>query len=322
MPLPKTIQKNILGKTDLSVSRLGFGAAPVGYLGTPQTQIQRVVTLLLEHGVNFFDTAACYPGSEEALGQALQGRRDDVVLATKCGHRVGDEAHDHAEFTPATIAASIDRSLKRLQTDHLDIVLLHSCSPEVLTQGDALAALIAARDAGKTRFVGYSGDNEAAAWACEQPDVAVLETSVNFVDQHNLEAVLPIARRHDVGVIAKRPLANACWKDLDTQPGIYGNYARTYTQRFAAMGVSPGDLGYSGHVEVEWPEIALKFTLAQPGVHTAICGTTSTVHAEINLQAAAKNPLRDQAVARLRDAFRSAQAADVEQGGAPWLGQT
>ncbi|MEM9752863.1 MAG: aldo/keto reductase [Planctomycetota bacterium] len=321
MPLSQPIPKNILGKTDLSVSRLGFGGAPVGFLETPQTQITRVLDLLLGRGVNFIDTAAAYRGSEEAIGHALDGRRDDVVLLTKCGMGAESEnfpGQDLAAYSPELVTASIDRSLKLLRTDHLDVVLLHSCDLDTLKRGDAMAALIAARDAGKTRFIGYSGDNEAAAWACEQPDIAVLETSVNLADQHNIDAVLPIARKHDVGVIAKRPLANACWKDLGSQPGMYANYAKTYTQRFAAMGVTPGDLGYSGHVEVEWPEIALKFTLAQDGVHTAICGTTSTNHAEINLQAAGKNPLRDQVVARLREAFKQAEAAS----GQTWPGQT
>ncbi|MEM1444987.1 MAG: aldo/keto reductase [Planctomycetota bacterium] len=321
MPLSTPIPKNILGKTDLSVSRLGFGGAPVGFLDTPQSQITRVLDLLLERGVNFIDTAAAYKGSEEAIGHALDGRRDDVVLLTKCGMGVESDNfpdQDYTPYSPALITASIDRSLKLLKTDHLDVVLLHTCDLDTLKQGDAMAALIAARDAGKTRFVGYSGDNDAAVWACEQPDLSVLETSVNIADQHNIDAVLPVAKQHDVGVIAKRPLANACWKDLENQPGMYANYAKTYTQRFAAMGVTPGDLGYSGHVEVEWPEIALKFTLAQEGVHTAICGTTSTNHAEINLQAAGKNPLRDQVVARLREAFKKAEAASGET----WLGQT
>ncbi|MEM8784198.1 MAG: aldo/keto reductase, partial [Planctomycetota bacterium] len=316
MPIDFDVERTIFGKTELSVSRLGFGAAPVGFLDTPRSQIQRVVDLLFDHGVNLFDTAACYPGSEEALGQALAGKRDDVVLVSKCGNPM---AGDDSAYTPEAITADIDRSLQRLGTDHVDVMLLHSCSLDVLRQGDALGALGAARDAGKVRFLGYSGDNDAAAWAAERPEVSAIEMSVNLVDQHNLDAVLPVAKKHDVGVIAKRPVANACWKDLESQPGMYRSYAKTYTQRFVAMGVSPSDLGYSGHVEVEWPEIALKFTLAHEGVHTAICGTTSTNHAEINLQAAGKNPLRDQAVLRLREAFKKARAdGDLPTGLNDW----
>ncbi len=311
-------EKTIFGRTDLSVSRLGFGAAPVGLLGTPQDEIDAVVALLLDHGVNFFDTAACYAGSEVALGKALQGHRDDAVLVTKCGHRLDSDAHDHAEFSPELIATSIDRSLERLGTDHLDVVLLHTCDFDTLKKGDALGALVKAREQGKTRFVGFSGDNEPVAWAAAHPEVAVVEMSVNIVDQHNIDVALPVCRKHDVGVIAKRPVANACWKPRDKQPGMYKDYSSNYTARLKAMGVTPGQLGYSGHVEVEWPEIALKFTLAQAGVHTAICGTTSPDHTEMNLQAVAKNPLREQVVATLRDAFKQARQASGEA----WPGLT
>ena len=307
------MNSNLFGRTGLSVSRLGFGSGPVGFLETKQSQTDRVVGQLLDAGVSFFDTAACYAGGEAALGHALKGRREDVVLATKAGHRLDNDTHDHPEFSPDLIAASIDRSLRLLHTDHLDLVLLHSCDLRTLKEGEALDALVAARDAGKIRFVGYSGDNEAAAFAAADDRVDALEMSVNLVDQANLNAVLPLTREHDKGVIAKRPIANACWKDLSSQPGMYANYAKEYTRRLEAMrshGLTPEALGHSGHPEVEWPDIALRFTLSQPGVHVAIAGTTSTVHTEMNLDAERKNDLREEAVDRIRAAFDSAEAAD------------
>ncbi|BAM05138.1 aldo/keto reductase [Phycisphaera mikurensis] len=324
------MQFDLLGRTELSVSRLGFGSAPVGFLGTSQGQIDKVVATLLEAGVNLFDTAACYPGSEEALGHALAGRRDDVVIVTKAGHPCDDDAHGHPAFSPELLAASVDRSLERLKTDHLDVVLLHTCTLEQLEEGSALGALLDARDAGKTRFVGFAGDNEAAAFAAADAGVDVLEVSVNLADQHNLDAVLPAAREHHKGVIAKRPLANACWKDRDAQPGMYKSYADAYSRRLAAMeaeGLSPAALGHSGHVEVEWPDVALRFTLAHPGVSSAIIGSTSTVHTEMNLDAARKNPLREEAVERIRAAWQAARAARrgaaaEDDEGDDWKGRT
>ncbi|MEM7682365.1 MAG: aldo/keto reductase [Planctomycetota bacterium] len=307
------IDRAILGKTELSVSRLGFGAAPIGFLETEQSQVAKLLGFFLDHGVNLIDTAACYAGSEQAIGRAIAGRRDDAILVTKAGHASGLDTPD---FDPKTIEASIDRSLERLQTDHVDVVLLHSCELDVLKRGDALGAAVKAREAGKTRFVGYSGDNQAAAYAAGLPDVAVVETSVNICDQHNIAEVLPACAEHDVGVIAKRPLANAAWKKPDQQRGGYADYAAPYRERLGKMKVKPMDLGYSGHVELEWPEIALKFTLAIPGVHTAIVGTTHQTNAEANLAAVEKNPLREQAVQRLRQAFDRAQ----EDAGEPWPG--
>ncbi|MEO0475052.1 MAG: aldo/keto reductase [Planctomycetota bacterium] len=310
------MERTLLGKTDLSVSRLGFGAAPIGFLGTPQGQTGKLVTMLLDEGVNLFDTAPMYVDAEEKLGVALAGRRDEAVLVSKCG--IEEEDLPGKAWSAELINATIDRSLKRLNTDHLDVVLLHSCDLKVLEQGEAAEALIAARKAGKTRAIGYSGDNEAAAAAAAMDWVDVIEMSVNICDQHNIDNVLPLCQEHHVGVIAKRPIANAAWNPLNKQRGLYKEYAKTYHERLKAMKVSPVELGYHGHIEVEWPEIALKFALAFDGVDTAIVGTTSTVNATANIEAVNKNPLREQVVKKLRQAFKDAEAASGEA----WVGQT
>ena len=312
------MQQNILGKTDLPVSALGYGAAPIGLLETDIQKVGELLAYLLDHGVNLIDTAAGYHGSEDAIGQTVGDRRDDFVLVSKCGMGGVEEFQDNP-WSPKAITASIDRSLQRLRTDHLDVCLLHSCSLETLKQGEALGALVQAREAGKVRFAGYSGDNDAGVYAASLPDIAVVETSVNLCDQANLATVVEACRKHDVGVIAKRPIANAAWKEPDNQRGFYKKYASEYHRRFKLMGVSPHSLGYHGHPEIEWPEIALKFTLAHDGVHTAICGTTSQVNAESNLAAVNKNPLREEVVEKLHAAFAAARDADPD---GDWSGQT
>lgn len=310
-----------LGKTGLQVSVLGFGSAPVGFLDTDVDDVSKLLHALLDAGVNLIDTAAAYPGSEEVIGEVASERRDEFVLVSKCGDPGSDSADP--SWAPEALTASIDRSLSRLRTDVLDVILLHSCSLDTLRQGDAIGALIQARDAGKVKFVGYSGDNEAAAFAAEHPEISVIETSVNICDQANLDNVLPKTQRNHIGVIAKRPLANACWKDLGQQRGMYQDYARTYTERLASMNLSPHDLGL-GHSGISsdpneaWPQIALRFTLSQPGVHAAIIGTTNLAHAKHNLAAVSEGHLPGQTVEKIRQAFRSAEAAS----GQPWLGQT
>lgn len=311
------MRSNQLGRTGLSVSRLGYGAAPIGFLETGPNQIGRLINVLLDRGVSLVDTAAAYKGSEEAIGAAVAARRSEYTLISKCG--MGDEGLPGEPWSPQRLTATIDRSLVRLNTDYLDVCLLHSCDLETLQQGDAIGALVAAREAGKIRFAGYSGDNSAAVWAAARPDIAVIETSVSLCDQANLKTVLPVCQAHDTGVIAKRPIANAAWKSPESQPGFYKEYASEYHRRFGLMGLTPTDLGYSGHPEVEWPEIALKFTLAHAGVHSAICGTTSTANAEANVAAIEKNPLREEVVQRVMEAFDAAEAADE---GGPWLGRT
>ena len=212
------MQKVTFGKTGLQVSKLGFGGAPVGYLKTDRQRIAQIIDLLLEKGVNFIDTAASYPGSESALGEILAARRERVVIVSKCGSTLEDVPGE--AWSQELVSGTVDRSLKNLRTDHLDVMLLHSCDLETLKQGEALGALIKAREAGKIRFAGYSGDNQAAVYAATLPDIAVIETSVNIADQINLRLVLPTAQKNNVGVIAKRPIANAAWRQPSEQQGL------------------------------------------------------------------------------------------------------
>jgi len=301
------------GRTGLTVSRLGFGAAPIGFLQTEREAARELLGLLLDSGVNLIDTAAMYRGSEALTGEVIGHRREEFVLVTKCGHPVQGVAGD--AWSPALIEGSVERSLRALRTEVIDVVLLHSCSLEVLRQGDALSALVRLRDAGKIRFAGYSGDNEAAAWAAELSEIAVVQTSVNIADQRNIDAVLPSCRANEVGVMAKRPLANAAWKELSQQPGMYANYAKVYSERFRAMGLDLASLGLSGDPSKVWPEVALRFTLSVPGVHVAIVGTTSAASARANLEAASKGPLPEATSQRLRAAFERTATAE-------WVGQT
>ena len=296
------MKKVTFGKTRFQVSPLGFGAAPIGYLKTEQDRIATILNALLDSGVNVIDTAASYPGSEESIGNSVAHRRKEYVLISKCGQSFPDLPGE--AWSEKVILATVDRALKRLKTDRLDVMLLHSCELAILKKGEALGALVKAREAGKIRFAGYSGDNEAAAYAATLPDVAVLETSVNLADQMNLQTVMPAARKNNVGVIAKRPICNAAWKDASQQPGIYGNYANEYHTRLKKMNIRPADFGIAGPPEQAWPELAIRFTLSQPGVHTAIIGTTNPQNASANIAAADKGPLPEDAVRKIQEAFR------------------
>jgi aryl-alcohol dehydrogenase-like predicted oxidoreductase len=299
-----TLPRRTLGKTGLEVSVLGFGAAPVAFLKQDADQAADLVRSLLDAGMNLIDTATGYPGSHQWIGQHLSDRRDDYVLVSKAGN-----AGNPGSFTPDRISKDVDNALSAMKTDHIDVMLLHSCPLDILEADDALGALVEAREAGKIRHCGYSGDNEAAAFAARLPDVAVIETSVNVADQSNISAVLEPAAKHKVGIIAKRPIANAAWKDLAEQRGFYQKYAKVYTERLAAMNVDPGSFG------LEWPELAMRFTLSQPAVATAIVGTTNREHAMANLEVAAKGPLDESVLSTLREAFERANDGS-------WTGQT
>ena len=325
------MEKRRFGRTDFHVSALGFGAAPIGFLKTERQRTAAIFNFLLDHGCNFIDTAASYEGSEELIGATIARRRDDFLLLSKCGQKFDDLPGE--AWSPQVIAATIDRSLKRLRTDRLDVMILHSCDLATLQRGDALAALAKARDAGKIRFAGYSGDNDDAAYAATLSDVAVIETSINLADQANITRVLPVAKKHDVGVIAKRPIANAAWKSIDRQPGMYKDYAAAYTERLKKMNITPADVGFTGNgagggagsgagagagatsdPDRDWPELALRFTLSFPEVHTAIIGTTNPANAQRNLEYAAKGPLPADVAAKIRAAFAHADPVGAWEG--------
>jgi aryl-alcohol dehydrogenase-like predicted oxidoreductase len=298
------MNKVAFGKTGLQVSQLGFGAAPIGYLKTEQQRVTAILNVLLDQGVNLIDTAASYQGSEELIASAIGHRRSEYVLVSKCGGKVPQANGE--PWSAELIRNTVDASLRRLGTDRIDVMLLHSCELAVLKKGEALGALVEAREAGKIRFAGYSGDNETVAWAAQQPDIAVVETSINLVDQVNIDIVLPQTRKNNVGVLAKRPIANSAWRGLAAFSGIYPQYVKPYWERFQKLHLTPQQLGFKG--DEDWAEIALRFTLSQPGVHTAIIGTTNPKNARANIDAANKGPLPPETVKKIRDAFANAAA--------------
>ena len=150
------------GKTGLNVSKLGIGLSEIGFNLTmgDTAQADNVINSALDAGINFLDTAACYDISEEMIGATVAARRDEFVLVTKAGHYL--PRGDGEDWTAELITSSIERSLQRMKTDHVEVVQLHSCTVEVLEKGDVIRALQDAKAAGKTRFIGYSGDNENA----------------------------------------------------------------------------------------------------------------------------------------------------------------
>jgi aryl-alcohol dehydrogenase-like predicted oxidoreductase len=156
------MEKRQFGKTDMRVSVLGFGGAEIGFERAPIEVVTRLLTSALDAGLNVIDTAECYLASEELIGEAVSGRRDEFYLFTKCGH---PEKPSVGDWRPESLLGTITRSLTRLNTDRVDLIHLHSCSEEELRKGDVIAALQKAREKGYTRYIGYSGDGRAARYA-------------------------------------------------------------------------------------------------------------------------------------------------------------
>ncbi|PYK29839.1 MAG: aldo/keto reductase, partial [Verrucomicrobia bacterium] len=138
------MEKRRLGKTDMDVSVIGFGGSEIGYENASRGTVAALLNSALDAGLNVIDTAECYHDSEELIGQAVSDRRKEFYLFTKCGHPHG--IGEHANWSKDSILESIQRSLKRLKTDKIDIVQLHSCSEAELRKGEAIEALQTARE--------------------------------------------------------------------------------------------------------------------------------------------------------------------------------
>src|SRR5262249_61426287 len=204
------MEKRRLGKTDMDVSVLGFGGSEIGYEKASPETVGELLNSALDAGLNVIDTAECYHKSEELIGEAVSNRRNEFYLFTKCGHPHG--YGERADWSKDSILESIQRSLRRLKTDNVDIVQLHSCSEAELRKGEAIEALQVARERGYTRYIGYSGDSHAARFAVEAGVFDTLQTSINIADQEALELTLPLAREKQMSVIAKGPSPNAAWQ--------------------------------------------------------------------------------------------------------------
>jgi hypothetical protein len=255
------MQRRKLGKTDMAVSVLGFGGSEIGYQRASARAVAKLLGGALDAGLNVVDTAECYEDSEVLIGKAIGARRRECFLFTKCGHAGG---WGRADWRLDALLKSVERSLKRLDTDYLDLIQLHSCALDVLKRGDAITALERARERGWTRYVGYSGDGAAARYAIETGRFDTLQTSVSIADQEALELTLPLARERGMGVIAKRPLANVAWRYTRRPDSYYADYwERLRTLEYPFL--KNADTAVA---------TALRFTLSVPGVHTAIVGTT------------------------------------------------
>jgi aryl-alcohol dehydrogenase-like predicted oxidoreductase len=297
-----TIEKRRLGGTDMDVSVLGFGGAEIGFGPASHDLVSKLLNAALDAGLNVIDTAECYGEGETKIGETVGHRRSEFFLFTKCGHSSGIDLPD---WSPDLLKKSIDRSLQRLKTDRVDLLQLHSCSKEILAKGEVVEFLQEARAAGKTRYIGYSGDGEDAVYAVKLGVFDTLQTSINVADQQVLEMALPLAREQNMGVIAKRPIANVAWGTAEPR----NSYQKPYWERLQ-------NLAYSWLVKPtpEAVAIALRFTLSQPGVHTAIVGTENPDRWAKNAALLEAGPLSHAEIDEIRARWAEASQPD-------WVGQ-
>ena len=299
------MEKRKFGKTDMEFSVLGFGGAEIGYNpNQTQTDVDLLLNSALDAGLNVIDTAAAYKTSEEMIGEAVGKRRNDYYLLTKCGAL---DAFARFDWSKKGVLETIERSLRALKTDYLDIVQLHSCDSEILRQGDCIEGLQRAQEKGYTRYIGYSGDREEAQLAIEMDVFDAFQTSVNLVDQTPIDGNVHLAAEKGLGIIAKRPIANAVWR-FNEKPE--NSYYHEYWNRLQKL-----KFDFTGKSVEQATAMAMRFTLSIPGVDTIIVGTTRPTRWQENAKYVGEGNLSDDEYEAIRNRWE--EVAEES-----WIGMT
>jgi aryl-alcohol dehydrogenase-like predicted oxidoreductase len=297
------MQYRTLGRTGVQVSSLVLGAMNFGALGrTTQDEATAIVDAALDGGINLIDTADMYSGgeSEEMVGKAIAGRRDDIVLATKATMPMADE-RNHQGGSRRWLVAELDNSLRRLGVDHVDLYQMHRWDPRTSDE-ETLAALTDLQRAGKIRYFGSSTfpayrvvqaqwaarDNHLSRYVTEQPAYSILQRGV---ETH----VLPVTEQYGLGVLAWSPLASG-WLSGAIRAGreITTSRSTFMPQRFDTT--IPANRAKLDAVEqlakvadeagLTMIQLALGFVTAHPAVTSAIIGPRTPEHLSAQLAAA------------------------------------
>ncbi len=279
--------KRKFGANGFKVSALGFGGGHIGGNEISDNDSGRLLNFALDKGINLFDTARGYGLSEERIGKYLSHRRNEIILSTKVGYDIPG----FNDWTYDIIIAGIDAALKKLQTDFIDIVHLHTCSLLTLQQGEVINALDKAKAEGKIRVAAYSGENEELQFAEQSERFGSIQTSINVTDQRDLDNLIPKAKEQGMGVIAKRPIANALWKYKERP---VGSYAEEYWLRWQKMNLD---------FDIEPQELFIRFSAFAPGVDSAIIGTSNIDHLKTAIDSVNKGKLPDEISVKIREAF-------------------
>jgi aryl-alcohol dehydrogenase-like predicted oxidoreductase len=280
------MQKAILGRTGLEVTKLSFGAmeirGPRIWSGRPVTdsEAERILNAVLDAGINFIDTAYDYGLSEEYIGRFISHRRDEYFLATKCGCTVVD-AGDHDDtphvWTRENLLHNIDESLRRMKTDYVDLLQLHNPTVEQTEEGQLVDVLKEIQASGKVRSIGISSTLPHITQYIEQGVFDSFQIPYSALERAH-ENSITAAAQSGAGTIIRGGVGRG-------EPGAgLGN-----TDRWAAWEKANLDeLLDEGESRTGF---LLRFTLSHPGMTTTIVGTKNPDHLAENVRIAQKGAL-------------------------------
>ena len=297
------MQYRTLGRTGVQVSTLALGAMNFGAIGrTSQDDATAIVDAALEAGINLIDTADMYGQgeSEELVGKAIAGRRDDLVLATKATMPMGDE-RNHRGSSRRWLVTALDDSLRRLGVDHVDLYQIHRWDPSTSDE-ETLSALTDLQRAGKIRSFGSSTfpayrivqaqwaarEHRLSRYVTEQPSYSILQRGV---EAH----VLPVTEEYGLGVLAWSPLASG-WlsgavragQEISTSRSVFApeRFDTTLAYNQARLDAVEQLAKVADEAGLTLIQLALGFVTAHPAVTSALIGPRTLDHLHAQLAAA------------------------------------
>ena len=297
------MQYRTLGRTGVQVSTLALGAMNFGAIGrTSQDDATAIVDAALEAGINLIDTADMYGQgeSEELVGKAIAGRRDDLVLATKATMPMGDE-RNHRGSSRRWLVTALDDSLRRLGVDHVDVYQIHRWDPSTSDE-ETLSALTDLQRAGKIRSFGSSTFPAyrivQAQWAAREHHLGryVTEQPSYSILQRGIEAhVLPVTEEYGLGVLAWSPLASG-WlsgavragQEISTSRSVFApeRFDTTLAYNQARLDAVEQLAKVADEAGLTLIQLALGFVTAHPAVTSALIGPRTLDHLHAQLAAA------------------------------------
>lgn len=280
-----TLESMELGRTGFKVTRLCFGGWQAqGWVSSDDKNFIATLRYALERGINFIDTAEAYGDghSERLIGQAIKGRRESIILATKFWY-----THSKAQ----QVRASLEGSLKRLGTDYIDLYQQHWPPPQIPLE-ETISELLKLKEEGKIRAIGVSNWME-PEWSeikdpshieCLQPCYSLLWRSIE-------KKVLPLCREHGIAVIPYSPLCQGLltgrFKSAAEVPADFRKQNRLFSAAWLPKVLRIVDELLKIAAELEKPPaaVALRWLLDQPGITAAIAGASSRAQVDENMEA-------------------------------------
>ncbi len=299
------------GETDLKVSALGLGAAPIGSR-TGFNESKETLNKAFDLGINFYDTAPSYGqgSSEEIIGKVFRNKRDNVIITTKVGYYPTAtlqtaskfkplvrsllrkipglrsniqnfvNSQNESDFEPNLIVKSVENSLRRLDSDYIDLLLLHSPPREIVERGDVFERLKSLKQQGKIRYYGVSAsnlDNSLLLLKHSELGISALQVTLNLFEQEAIKELIPLANRQGVAIVARELFAHG---------KITPNSSDTDNQGLKYVGPLEADnsfdfLAKDGVRTIT--QAALQFGLQTEGVSVVLAGMSKVKHVQANV---------------------------------------